>query len=52
MPGRAQSPDTDSILVPADLVRADGAEPVAAVGRDQAAAQKVSTLFTTVGRSR
>ncbi len=49
MPGRAQSPDTDSTLVPAERVVPISryqAPPWMAIS---AAAQNVSTLLTTVG---
>ena len=51
-PGRAQSPDTEWILVPVDWavpMPAHQAPPRRAIW---ATAQKVSTLFTTVGRPR
>ncbi len=49
MPGRATSPETDRILVPADLGVPKPryqSPPWIAIS---AAAQKVSTLFTVVG---
>ena len=51
-PGRSQSPETEWILVPVDLgvpMPAHHAPPWTAMC---AAAQKVSTLFTVVGRPR
>jgi hypothetical protein len=49
MPGRAQSPETERIFVPADLavpMPRYQSPPLSAIS---AAAQKVSTLLTVVG---